>query len=193
MITFVKQHRNAIIFASLIAFFIFMIGVGIYLQKRNNRRVDFRPEPSVANIRKTAPSKDGLKAKESNNDGAAFFLEPSPGELIAQISKLDFADERIATKKFSGLKVMWPLYFFDYQEKKGNTVTAQFDADENGFGLIVTCKIAADKVPLMAGVKGGDKIWVAGKIVAVDPAGTGMIYMTTDHIRLTDPAELSEE
>jgi len=191
--TFVKRHRNAIIFISLVTFFFFMIGIGVYLQKRNSRRSEFRPDPSVVNIRETVSNKSERKRPESSYDGASFFLEPSPEELMAQISKLDFIDERIATKKFSGLKVMWPLYFFNYQEKKGNQVTAEFDADENGFGLMVTCSIDTNKFPMMADVKCGDKVWVAGKIIAVDPAGTGMIYMSTDHIRLTDPATKSAE
>ncbi|MBW1636343.1 MAG: hypothetical protein JRC87_00790 [Deltaproteobacteria bacterium] len=191
MSTFVKKYQNVIIFIILVAFFFFMIGIGIYLQKRSSRPVAFRSGLSAVNIRETPSRKSSLKSREGNYDSTTFFLEPSPEQLMVQISKLDFIDERIATKKFSGLKVMWPLYFFNFQEKKGNTVTARFDAVENGFGLMVTCSMDADKFPLMADVKSGDKIWVAGEIIAVDPAGTGMIYMTTDHIRLTEPVAAS--
>ena len=108
---------------------------------------------------------------------------------MEMIANLDSLDESVATKKFSGLPVMWAVYYFSVVNKKDNIVTVQLDVSEDGFGVIVMCDVDISEYPQIAEIESGKKIWVAGEITAVDPSGTGTVYLKTDYVRFTDQAE----
>ena len=136
-----------------------------------------------------------LKKNESRSRDIAspgptsFYLKPLPGELLEQIANLDSLDEKVATGKFSGLPVMWEVYFFSFEERENNIGTVQLDVSEDGFGVLVVCDADMDEFPEITEIERGKKIWVAGEILSVDPSGTGTIYLKTDYFRFTDIEE----
>ncbi len=60
------------------------------------------------------------------------------------------------------------------------------DISENGFGVEVRGNINSANYPQLNGLKTGDKIWVAGEIEAVDPSGTGTVYLNIELLDFTD-------
>lgn len=193
MLEFVKKHRERITLISVgVAFFV-LVGGGVYLQKRNETVKEPHQKPIPTKIEISKPGKKGSKqeaGKTPSTRAATFFLKPLPGELMEMIADLDSLDESVATKKFSGLPVMWAVFYFSVVKKKDNIVSIQLDVSEDGFGVIVMCDVDVNEYPQILKIESGRKIWVGGEILAVDPSGTGTVYLKTDYVSFTDPAEL---
>ena len=190
MIEFVKKHKERITLISIAVVFVFLVGGGVYLQKRNEKEKDQHPKSTPTRIKISKPAKKGSQqAAKISSSTTTFFLKPLPGELMEMIADLDSLDESVATKKYSGLPVMWAVYYFSAVEKKDNIVTVQLDVSEDGFGVIVMCDVDLSEYPQIAEIESGKKIWVAGEILAVDPSGTGTVYLKTDYVSFKDQAE----
>jgi len=191
VLEFVKKYKERITLISVAIVFTVLVGGGVYLQKRNAevREPHQKITPKRIEISRSEKTGSQQDRSSSSTGTTTFFLKPLPGELMEMIADLDSLDESVATKKFSGLPVMWAVYYFSVLKKNDNMVTVQLDVSEDGFGVIVVCDVDVSEYPQIAEIESGRKIWVAGEILAVDPSGTGTIYLKTDYVRFTDPVE----
>lgn len=131
-----------------------------------------------------------LPATESGGhrqDGSTlFFLKPSPDEVLS-LSKESGNDVLPASnQKYTGLKVMWPAYFFQILRQEAGQASLLFDASENGFGVAIKTDIDTSRFPQILTLERGTKIWLAGEIMGVDAAGTGTVYLLTEEVRFAD-------
>lgn len=190
MIEFIRNYWERIVLLLVTAIFFILVGSGVYLQKRNNEELEINVKLPTANVKIQLPRKNETRSRDIASPGpTSFYLKPLPGELLEQIANLESFDEKIATGKFSGLPVMWEVYFFSFEEHENNIGTVQLDVSEDGFGVLVVCDADVDEFPEITDLERGMKIWVAGEILSVDPSGTGTIYLKTDYFRFTDLAE----
>jgi len=193
VIEFVEKNRERIVLLGVAAVFLFLVGGGIYLQKQKKEKIGSEPKVSPIKVEVKLSNKNGPKSKEAASPGkTSFYLKPSPDELLSQIASLDSQDESVANQKFSGLPVMWPVYFFSLQEDEQKNTTAQLDVSEDGFGVIIICDVDLLEYPEIAEIESGKKIWVAGEILAVDLSGTGTIYLKTEYFRFNDEEDDGE-
>ncbi len=183
---FVVRYKERIILTATAILFAVLVAGGIYLQQKNKKSKEI-PEKKI-------PVKVEIKAAKPQGQSQAkqkpttFFFKPSPGELLEQLSEMEGFDEKVATRKFARLPVMWPVYFFSLTKRDDQTARLELDVSEDGFGVLVVSEISAGDYPELEGLQAGKKIWVAGEITAVDPAGTGTVYLKLDYLRFSDPA-----
>jgi len=190
MIVFIRKYWERIVLLLVTAIFFVLVGIGVYLQKRNNEELEISVKTPAANVQIQLTQKNESRSRDIASPGpTSFYLKPLPGELLEQIANLDSLDEKVATGKFSGLPVMWEVYFFSFEERENNIGTVQLDVSEDGFGVLVVCDADMDEFPEITEIERGKKIWVAGEILSVDPSGTGTIYLKTDYFRFTDIEE----
>ena len=81
--------------------------------------------------------------------------------------------------------MLWPVYYFSVEEAEGGE-SLLLDISEDGFGVEVRGNVNRADYPPLDGLKAGDKIWVAGEIEAVDPSGTGTVYLKIELLDFTD-------
>jgi len=188
MIIFVKKYWERIVLILVTSVFFILVGSGVYLQRQNGQGTKHKNQKAAADGQIQPSRKKGSSQPRdiAAPQATAFYLKPLPGELLEQIAALDSLDEKVATGKFSGLPVMWEAYFFSLEKREDNTATVQLDVSEDGFGVILICDVDLDEYPDILEIEGGEKIWVAGEIAAVDPSGTGTIYLKTDYLRFTE-------
>ena len=106
---FQEKHRERIALAGVAIAFLVLVAGGLYLQKRNSHEKEAVATTKTQRIKIEIPQKGSSSGSEVKKKRATtFFLKPSPEELLDQLKKLDTLDENIATKKFTGLAVMWP-------------------------------------------------------------------------------------
>ncbi len=74
--------------------------------------------------------------------------------------------------------------FFCSQKKEDGRTSITLDVSEDGFGVLLQGDVEDELLPGLAGLTGGEKVWIGGKIVAVDPAGTGTIYLKTEQLTI---------
>ena len=190
MIAFIRKYWERIVLLLVTTIFFVLVGIGVYLQKRNNEELEISVKTPAANVQIQLTQKNESRPRDIASPGpTSFYLKPLPGELLEQISNLESLDEKVATGKFSGLPVMWEVYFFSFEERENNVGTVQLDVSEDGFGVLVVCDADVDEFPEITEIERGKKIWVAGEILSVDPSGTGTIYLKTDYFRFTDIEE----
>ncbi len=185
---FLKKHRERTAVTGLLIGLVIFILLGLSLQKKN-REVPVEPEEesSPAAVELELPRTGMNQGSEGQPPViASFFLKPSPAELLSQLESMRDLNENVVTAKLHGLKVFWPVYFFSLEQAEGGDLgkrTLQADVEEDGFGIIVKADMDANDFPQLENVRRGAKIWIAGEILAVDPAGTGVIYLSAEHVR----------
>ncbi len=190
MFLFVKKYRERIVLLFVVGTFFFLVGGGVYLQRQNKSQLKSDVKSVSPDVELRIPQKTGSQSRDiAAPVPAGFYLKPLPGELMEQIADLGAVDEKVATGKFSGLPVMWSGYFFSLRKNEDNITTVQLDVSEDGFGVIIICDVDMVEYPDMGEIENGKEIWVAGEILAVDPSGTGTIYLKTDYFRFTEPVE----
>ena len=190
MFAFIRNYWERIVLLLVTTLFFLLVGIGVYLQKRNNEELKISIKTPPANVQIQLTQKNVSQSRDiASPSPTSFYLKPLPGELLEQIANLDSLDEKVATGKFSGLPVMWEVYFFSFVKLENNTGTVHLDVSEDGFGVIVVCDADVDEFPEIAEIERGKKIWVAGEILSVDPSGTGTIYLKTDSLRFTEREE----
>lgn len=190
MIAFIRNYWERIVLLLVTTIFFLLVGSGVYLQKRNNEELEIIVKTPPEKVKIQLAQKNESRPRDMASPGpTSFYLKPLPGELLEQLANLDSLDEKVATGKFSGLPVMWEVYFFSFDERENNIGTVQLDVSEDGFGVLIVCDADVDEFPEIREIERGKKIWIAGEILSVDPSGTGTIYLKTDYFRFTDIEE----
>ncbi len=191
---FLKKYRERVILTGVGLAFLIFVGSGIYLQKKNNKEKESFVEsvPKTVELKKAVPeSRDGQA--RSSQKSSSYFLKPSPDELLEQLASMEGLNENVSNAKFSGLRVMWPVYFFSIIGQEKKTATVLLDVSEDGFGVEVQTEIDAAVYPEIIELKEGDKFWIAGEILAVDPAGTGTVFLKMEHLRFSEDGGISRQ
>ncbi len=184
---FQEKYKERLALAGVAIAFLVSVAGGLYLQKRKEHKKEPVAIAKLQKINIVIPKKGSSSGNQGEvKNATTFFLKPSPAELLEQLEQLDSFDENIATKKFNGLRVMWPVYFFSLQKEEGGKTLVQLDVSENGFGVILFCEVNLAEYPQILELEVGKKIWVAGEILSVDPSGTGTIYLKADYFRFKD-------
>lgn len=186
LINFLKKHNERATIAGLGVGLIVFVGLGIYLQKKNSQEKEVPPEKEPTQI--VLEVKQDTSASQNNSTTkktGSFLLRPSPSELLEQLSSMENLQESVAQSKLQHLRVLWQVYFFSIEESDGRE-SILLDISEDGFGVEVRGNINSADYPLLNGLNAGDKVWVAGEIEAVDPSGTGTVYLKIELLDFTD-------
>ncbi len=192
LILFLKQHRQRAIFVAVGLTFVLLAGGGVFLQKHNRAQQEEQLH--------VAPKTIELKLPEKKEEGGqsepppqttAFHLQPSPEEILRQLTSLENLNEDVIAAKFSGLRVLWPVYFFNLEETEGGKATILLDVSEDGFGMVIESEVDTSAYPQLRGLQIGKKIWIGGEILAVDQSGTGTVYLKTEHLTFSEVAPVA--
>ena len=186
LLNFLKKHNERATIVGLGIGLIVFVGLGIYLQKKNSQEKEAPPLRKPIKIelevkQNKIPSKSNSTSKKTNS----FFLKPSPAELLEQLSSMENLQESVAQSKLKHLRVLWQVYYFSVESVEGKD-SLSLDISEDGFGVEVRGYITSADYPQLNGLKTGDKIWVAGEIEAVDPSGTGTVYLKIELLDFTE-------
>jgi hypothetical protein len=184
LVSFLKKHsERATIIGLGVGLIVFVVS-GIYLQKKNSKDKEV---PLVTEPTKVELNVEPSKANGSTSTAAttnSFFLRPSATELLEQLSTMDNLQEDVALSKFVSFRVLWPVFFFSVETLEGKE-TVILDISEDGFGAVVKGSVSSSTYPQLNEIKQGEKVWVAGEITAVDPAGTGTIFLDIELLDFT--------
>lgn len=191
LIEFIKKHKERVSLLGVGLAFLIFIGGGIYLQKNKNRE----KEPLVTAFPisvefKTQQKENGQRVTEPTAPTTSYFLRPSPDELLEQLASMENLNGDVIDAKFSNLSVLWPAYFFTLRKTEDGRGSLLLDVSENGFGVVIESEVDLLLYPQLQELASGEKIWIGGQILAVDPAGTGTIYLKTEQLRLGAEAPL---
>ena len=172
-----------------IAFVIF-IGGGMYLQKSNHQEKDIAPVVKRMELPQGQQEKKPQQTTASDASTAAasttYYLQPSPDELLEQLASMENLKADVVDEKMAQLPVLWPAYFFTIEQSDTARKSIVLDVSENGFGVLIESEVDPGLYPQLRELKAGQKVWLGGKILAVDPAGTGRIYLSCEQFRIGD-------
>ena len=189
-IEFIKKHKERFALVGMGIAFVVFIGGGMYLQKNNKQERELQPkdDPVRMELPTEQQEKGQKEAKSTAATKATYYLEPSPDEILHQLASMDTLKADVINEKFSHLPVLWPAYFFTIQKTEDGRSSLVLDVSENGFGVVIESDIDIGLYLQLQELKTGQKVWIGGKILAVDPAGTGRIYLKSDQFRIGDEA-----
>ena len=175
-----KNKERVILYAVFLAFFVF-VGGGFFIQHSRKQGMEPIKEatPKVVEL-KVQKSTGGGEAATGGAESAPFFLEPSPGELLQQLTSLENLNEGVIEGKFMGLRVLWPAYFFALEDGQSGKSTLVLDVDENGFGVVIETQVDLTAYPRIKSLEVGEKLWIGGEIEMVDRTGTGTIVLKAE-------------
>lgn len=187
VVQFLRRYRKrgALLGGGLV--FVLLVGGGLSLLKNRLEKtppIETVPTTVELNVRQKEAAHE--QAGEGTQQSASFSLSPSPDELFQQLASMENLNENVADAKFTGLRVMWPVYYFSYQDAGGDKATLLLDAAEDGFGVLIESEVELSAYPALNTLHTSQKIWIAGEILAVDPSGTGTIYLKTEHLRFSE-------
>ena len=191
VIKVLQKHKERIAVLGVGLAFLVFIGGGIYLQKNHKREELLIVARPISVELKTSPKEQEKEGAESSAPTVTYFLTPSPDELLDQLASMENLNEDVVNEKFSNLSVLWPVYFFTLQATENGRKRLLLDVSENGFGVVIESEIDPLLYPQLQEMERGKKIWIGGQILAVDPAGTGTIYLKTEQLSIGDEAPLS--
>lgn len=188
VLEFIKKRKERIALVGVIALCILAVGGGIVLQKTRRPVQEFQPEPTpkTVELKLQQQKKEGVGPTENVSQSASFSLTPLPNELLQQLSSLENFNEDGLAAKYTGLRVLWPAYFFSLQTTTGSKATLVLDVDEDGFGVVIESEIETQAYPQIRDLEPGEKIWIGGSITSVDRSGTGTIYLKIEHLKIGD-------
>lgn len=197
IILFLKKHQGRATVVGLGVGLVVFIGLGVYLQKSNSRekakKVEKPPVKVELQINSTNSSGDPKNSARRTN---SFFLRPTPAELLEQLAEMENLQEDVAQRKLQYLRVLWPVYYFGLEQLAGREMIV-LDISKDGFGVVVKGEIKSEQYPELVSFEAGEKIWVAGEIAAVDPSGTGTVYLNIELLDFTEngppSAKIAEE
>lgn len=187
MLTIFKKYKERFALAGMVIAFVIFIGGGIYLQKNNQQKKEPLPVPGQVELLKQ--QEKTAKTASTDSTGATtttYYLKPSPEELLEQLATMDNLKADVIDDKIAQLPVLWPAYFFALQEREAGRKSVVLDVAENGFGVVLESELDTGLYPQFLGLQAGQKIWLGGKILAVDPTGTGRIYLLCEQFRIGD-------
>ncbi len=183
----IKKHRKMVMVFCAIIIFVLFIGGGIALQKKARSEREFQPESSPKTVElKLQSKKQNAEKNVEAPQSASFSLKPSADELLQQLTSLENFNEDVLAAKYSGLRVLWPGYFFVLQLKEGSKATLVLDVAEDGFGVVIESEVDTTVYPQLRDLQPGKKLWIGGEIIAVDRSGTGTIYLRIEHLKFGD-------
>jgi len=188
---FFKKHKERLTLFGLGLAFILFIGGGLYLQKHSKTAKESMAVVAPLSVKPANPEQqhqEGQQAREPIAPPGTYFLKPSPDELLTQLASMENLNGDVVEEKFSNLPVLWPAYFFALRKEEDGRTSVILDVSEDGFGVLLQSEVDAALLPRLAGLERGEKVWIGGKIVAVDPAGTGTIYLKAEQLTIgADP------
>ncbi len=193
LIDFFKKHKEKIVLIGVGIAIVSFVGGGVYLQKRKSQNSDTRvaKNPDKVEITRSEnltqnpqPQGRGGQNGEKSQRPAAFYLKPSPGELLGQLQEMQHLKENVAQEELVRLPVIWPLYFFEVSVDNGEKRVV-FDVLENGFGVEVVGKADFQEYPELLELENGQKVWIGGTISGVELSGTGVVHIDIQHVDLT--------
>ena len=192
------QRKERVALIGVIVLCILVVGAGIILQTTRQPAKDLQPDSTSKTVEsKSQLQKEGAGSTANVSQAGSFARTPLPAELLQQLSSLENYNEDAQEAKYSGLRVMWPAYFFSLQTTTGGKATLVLDVDENGFGIVIEGDIDIQAYPLVRDMEQGKKLWVSGSIQAVDRSGTGTISLKIEHLKIGDdspePASASRQ
>jgi hypothetical protein len=182
-----KREMIAVVLAMLLILISIILGL-LIRQSNSNGTDDPKPGPPER-VRMDVDSKqggEGSAQQTTKKTTASFFLKPSPGEVLDIIKELGDAELPVANQKYTGLRVMWPVYFFQILSQESDRARVLLDVTEDGFGVTIETEIDITQFPEILETERGRKIWVAGEIQGVDITGTGRILMLTEEVRFQE-------
>jgi hypothetical protein len=193
VIEFIKKHKERVALIGLGVAFLLFIGGGLYLQKDAKREREPQIKAPATPVKlNTQKYENERKQTESTAVNGLYFLEPSPEKLLEQLASMENLNAAVVDAKYSQLPVLWPAYFFSLRKVEGNPSVLLLDVSEDGFGVVIESEIDSTLYPELERLSIGDKVWIGGKILAVDRAGTGTIYLTTDELSFGADAPFSQ-
>ena len=180
-----NEKRDLIVVVLIVLVVLVSMVLGLKMQR--NYTVQKRIEEAAAKPKKVRlPSKasgQGQQAGSNSKPKASFFLKPSPEEVLDVIEKMGEGELPAENQQYTGLRVMWPVYFFEVTGSEAGKANVLLDVSEDGFGVMIQTEIDTARFPDIMDVEQGKKIWIAGEIQGVDRTGTGTIVMTTEEVR----------
>lgn len=180
---FLKKHKERVSLVGVGLAFLLFIGCGIYLQKHNQREKAPLAALSPISIElKTEQKAKGQRTSNPRTTKQSYFLKPSPGELLEQLTSMENLNEDVVNAKFSRLPVLWPAYFFALKETEDGRTRLLLDVSEDGFGVVLESEVDLGTYPRLRELISGEKIWIGGEVLAVDRMGTGTIYLKTGQL-----------
>ncbi len=192
MFEFLKKHKERATLIGVGFAFLLFVGGGIYMQDKNMQDKETVTEVISKTVElKVSPQTKGQKNTKSPTITTAFFLKPSPDELLSELAAMENLNKDVVNSKFSYLRVLWPAFFFSLEKDKAGQTTMLLDVSEDGFGVQIQSEVDIDAFPQLLELTTGEKIWLGGEILAVDPTGTGTIYIKTEHISFGDEPPLT--
>lgn len=184
---------------AIVAGFILLIGLLIYLSlnmKQNYfRGGDNEDEGKVrerVNLASQMNRPDDSESDGNNKSGGpitTYFLKPSPAEVMTMVKEIVDSELPVPEEKYNNLRIVWPAYFFKIVAQDSVTATVLFDTSQDGFGVNISTDINLMENPDILAAVPYQKVWLAGEISAIDPDGTGTIYMKTEHVRFKEVLE----
>jgi len=181
----IKRHKERFILGGAIVLFLILVGGGIALQKDKKSGKEYPPESQPKAVKlKIQDKKESVEPAEEHSQSASFLLKPSPNELLQQLTSLENFTEGVVAAKYTGLRVLWPVYFFTLQTSGENKATLVLDVAEDGFGIVIESEVDISIHPQLGDLEQGKKLWIGGEILAVDRSGTGTVYLKTEHLHL---------
>lgn len=180
---FMKSSRSRIVLVGVGSVLLLFVGGGLYFLK--NQGIE-KEQPSVPKAVELKIGQEKAKDDGEKVQQASFFLHPLPDELLQQLASMENLNENVTDAKFTGLRVLWPVYYFANQDAGGGKATLLLDVSEDGFGVLIESEVELAAYPALNTLQAGQKIWIGGEILAVDPSGTGTIYLKTEHLQFND-------
>jgi hypothetical protein len=177
-----------VLLATLLLFIVALSATGLYFRDKNAKTTDPIDKLTIVEgeIAPVGGQRDTPEQPSTTLGSSTFFLRPSAAELITALRESGPFDSELPTEENPSLQVIWPGYFFSLQEDKTGLGIAHLDVDEDGFGTILRCLINLSDYPQMRTLEQGRKIWVAGRLVGVDPVGDGIITIDVQYVRFDD-------
>ena len=198
MLNWLTTHKRWLIPTGLASILIFLLFfVTLHLQ---HRRQQVQEEAMAVKVAADIAEKAAQKTQKTADSPPAdlppemipekeiplYVRQPSPSEVTGRIEGTDSYGRKAEEDKLKALQIVWPLYFFSIMKRDQETARVMLDASENGFGVIVVTDIGLKKYPGILSCRPGDRIWLAGRISAIDTQGTGQIGLVTDYLGFAD-------
>lgn len=177
---FINKHKERVALGGMVVAFMFFVGGGIYLQKHNrHEKIAPLEEEEIVTLKQSA---NDAEAPPTGGAMTAFFLKPSASELLEELAEMENLNQDVIEAKFLSLRVLWQAYFFSASETDGGKTSLLLDVSDDGFGVEIQSEVRGAIYPQLTTLKVGDPLWIAGEILAVDPAGTGTVYLKCEYL-----------
>ncbi|MFV0438670.1 MAG: hypothetical protein ACK5PS_14925 [Desulfopila sp.] len=184
-----RKKRDVIIVVLINLLVLVLIIVGLKMQKHygasQQPEEGSGPPPEKVTL-SAARSAADKEQQASPAEATAYFLKPTPAEILQLVRESGQAQLPKDSQKYIRFKVIWPCYFFQVLKQEDDRATVLLDVDENGFGPTIVTDVDIQHFPEILSVSQGQKVWVGGEIIDIDPTGTGTIHIVSDEIRLQD-------